>query len=568
MNPTVALIEPEVQELLRAGGYAELREVLHGLPPADVADILAGLSPEEEAIAFRVLQRDDAAVVFSYLEQTKQEELIQRLGDAGALRIVEAMEVDDRARLLDELPPEVAQRIVASLTPEDRKHTQAILGYPARSVGRLMTPDYVRIRPEWTVARALEHIRKYGRDAETINVVYVADDQGALIDDMRLRQLIMAEPDATVESLMNRQFITLRADQPQEEAVEALQKYDRVALPVVDSRGALLGIVTHDDLADVAQELATEQIQNIGAVQALEDPFIQTSVLDLFRKRAPWLALLFLSELLTSNAIAMFQGEIERAAILAIFIPAIISSGGNAGSQASTLVIRALGLKEIGLADWWRVLRRELLVAAFLGVLIGCIGVIRINLFGLMGWFSDPSVVEHFVILGWTIGLTLVGVVIWGSIMGAMLPFVLKRLGFDPAGSSTPFVATLVDVTGIVIYFTVALLMLKSTLLSDRAADAMLRARVDVVVVDAEPLSPRAREATLLVRAFDATSTEPGSTPRRVSIPVTALPGGQLPAVGARLRLTTRIDDADAVEVLESAPPISAPPATAPGANP
>ncbi len=244
MNPTAALIEPEVLELLREKQYAELREVLHVLPAADVADILSGIEPTDAAIAFRFLPRDDAGTVFSYLDGDTQERIIRQLGDSSAVTIIESMDPDDRVRLLDELPHDVAQRIIASLSPEERKSTQAILGYPVRSVGRLMTPDYVRIRPEWTVARALDHIRRYGRDAETINVVYVVDDMGVLIDDLRLRQLIMAEPDATVESQMNRQFVTLRADQPQEDAVELLQKYDRVAMPVIDSRGILLGIIT------------------------------------------------------------------------------------------------------------------------------------------------------------------------------------------------------------------------------------------------------------------------------------------------------------------------------------
>jgi magnesium transporter len=532
MNPTAALLEPEVLELIRAGHYADLRDALHAVPPVDVADILAEIEPDDAAIAFRFLPRDDAGVVFSYLPQEKQEQLIKRLGDKGAVRIIEAMDPDDRVRLLDELPAEVAAALVASLAPDDRKETQAILGYPPLSVGRLMTPDYVRIRPEWTVARALEHIRKYGRDAETINVVYVIDDQSVLIDDLRLRQLIMAEPDATVESLMNRQFVTLKADQPRDEAVMLLQKYDRVALPVVDSRGALLGIVTHDDLADVAQEIATQQIQNIGAVQALEEPFIQTSVFSLFKKRAPWLALLFMSELLTSNAIAFFEDEIQRAAILAAFIPAIISSGGNSGSQASTLVIRALGLREIEISDWWRVLRRELIVGAMLGLLVGLIGIIRINLFGAMGWFRDPSVMDHYVILGWTIGITLLCVVLWGSIMGAMLPFLLKRLGFDPAGSSTPFVATLVDVTGIVIYFSAALLILRTTLLKPDAPDLLLHAQSRVEVIAVDEFRPGDKEIDLTVRAADGSSAA-----ARVSVPTEGLPDGQPPKVGDQLIL-------------------------------
>jgi magnesium transporter len=538
MNPTAALLEPEVVELIKSGQYADLRDALHAVPPADVADILAGIEPDDAAIAFRFLPRDDGGVVFSYLTMEKQEELIKRLGDKGSVRIVEAMDPDDRVRLLDELPAEVAARIVASLSPEERKETQAILGYPALSVGRLMTPDYVRVRPEWTVARGLEHIRKYGRDAETINVVYVVDDRGVLIDDLRLRQLIVAEPDATIESLMNRQFITLKADQPREEAVLALQKYDRVALPVVDSRGALLGIVTHDDVADVAQEIATQQIQNIGAVQALEEPFMQTGVMALVKKRAPWLALLFMSELLTSNAIAFFEDEIQRAAILAVFIPAIISSGGNAGSQASTLVIRALGLREIGLGDWWRVLRRELIVAAVLGLIIGVIGVFRINLFGWMGWFRDESVLDHYVILGWTIGLTLVCVVLWGSIMGAMLPFLLKRLGFDPAGSSTPFVATLVDVTGIVLYFSAALLLLRGSLLRTDVPDMMLLTQARVEVIAVEGFKPGDTEVDLLVRPVG----EPGASPAaaRVTVPMSGLPEGRVPTVGDAMILQFR----------------------------
>ncbi|MGQ0628086.1 MAG: magnesium transporter, partial [Phycisphaerales bacterium] len=360
MNPVVALIEPEVLELLEAGKYAELRDALHTLPPADVADILADIDPEKAAIAFRFLPRDDGAEVFSYLAAVVQEELIRRLGEAGALRIVEAMEPDDRVKLLDELPGPVAARIVANLPPEDRKATQAILGYPVRSVGRLMTPDYVVVRRDWTVARSLEHIRRFGRDAETINVVYVVDEGGVLIDDVRLRALIMADPDATVESLMNGQFVTLKADQPQEEAVAILAKYDRVALPVTDSRGSLLGIVTHDDVADVAQQEATEDIQKMGGTEALDEPYITIALPRLVRKRVTWLAVLFVGSMFTQTAMAGFEHELERQAVLSTFVPLIVSSGGNSGSQATSLIIRAIAVGEITLADWWRVLRREL----------------------------------------------------------------------------------------------------------------------------------------------------------------------------------------------------------------
>ena len=528
MNPTAALLEPEVLELIRGKQWPDLREVLHGLPAPDVADIFCELPGEDAAIGFRILPTDDAGEVFSYLPTEKQEELIQKLGDAaGALSLIEAMDPDDRVKLLDELPAAVAGRIVASLSPEERARTQSILGYPPRSVGRLMTPDFVRVKSDWTVGQAIDHIRRYGRDAETVNVVYVVDENGLLVDDLRLRQLIMAGPDAPLETLMNRQFISIRADLPQEEAVLLLQKYDRVAIPVVDSRGHLLGIVTHDDLADVAQEEATEDIQKMGGVQALEEPFLTASVYSLFKKRAPWLGLLFLSELLTSNAIAAFEGEIERAAILATFIPAIISSGGNSGSQASTLVIRAMSLREILLSDWWKVLRRELIVAGMLGLMIGVIGLIRINIFGALGWFKDPDVMDHFVILSVAISVTLIGVVIWGSIMGAMLPFLLKKCGLDPAGSSTPFVATLVDVTGIVIYFSVAILFLKTTLLRPDAPDRNIRTSTPALIVAVDEYRPGDKEIDLEV--------EVNGKRGHVAIPASGLESGNAPKPGDRV---------------------------------
>lgn len=548
MNPTAALLEPEVLELIRAKQFTELRDILHGLPAPDVADIFCELSSDDAAIGFRILPRDDAGQVFSYLPTEKQEELVQRLGDAaGVLSLIEAMDPDDRVKLLDELPPQVAGRIVASLSPEERARTQSILGYPARSVGRLMTPDYVRVKADWTVGRAIDHIRRYGRDAETINVVYVVDEQGLLVDDLRLRQLIMAEPDAPLETLMNRQFVAIKADQQQEDAVLMLQKYDRVALPVCDTRGHLLGIVTHDDLADVAQEEATEDMQKMGGVQALDEPYIASSIWSLFKKRAPWLVLLFLSELLTSNAIAFFEDEIKRAAILAAFIPAIISSGGNSGSQASTLVIRSLGLREIGLGDWFRVLKRELIVAAMLGLMIGVVGLFRINLWGWMGWFPDPDVSDHFAVLGITIGVTLMGVVVWGSIMGAMLPFVLKRCKLDPAGSSTPFVATLVDVTGIVIYFTAAMFILRSTLLSPEAPDRAVHAQATAVVTSVDGYHPGDKSVDLTLNV--------GGKAAHVTVPSKGMENGQPPKVGETVIVEFVSQDAASVRAVKPAQP-------------
>ncbi len=529
MNPTAALLEPEIRELVEEGRYSELRGVLSELPNADVADILAELPPEKAALAFRFLPHDDAAETFSYLESDKQEEIINKLGNEVSVGIIENMSPDDRAKLIDELPHDCAQRIVASLSPETRASTQAILGYPPKSVGRLMTPDYVAVKPGWTIAQTLQHIRKYGSDAETLNVIYVVDAAGKLIDDIRVRQLLLSDVSTPIDTLMNQSYYWLTADQPQSEAVEMMRRYDRTALPVVDSRGHLIGIVTHDDVADVAEEQTTEGIHKLGGVSALEEPFMSASVFSLFKKRAPWLGLLFMSELLTSNAIGFFENEIQRAAILAAFIPAIISSGGNSGSQASTLVIRALGLKEIDLSDWWKILKRECAVAVMLGLMVGALGFIRINIWGAFGLFRDNNVADHFTILGVTIAVTLIGVVIWGSVMGAMLPLLMKKLKFDPAGSSTPLVATLVDVTGIVIYFSCAMLILKSTILRPDLADMAVHSYATVEIVSIDGYQDGDKNLEMTVRTPQQKELGKFSL---VAIPMKSLADRAIPKVG------------------------------------
>ena len=478
MNLTAELIQPEIEELVREGAYSELRSALKGIPPADIADIVSALSPDQAAVCFRFLARDDAGETFAYLAPEKQQELVNRLGDA-ALRVIEGMDPDDRVRLLDELPTEVAQRLIASLNPEDRKTTQAILGYPPRSCGRLMNPDYLSLHPDWSIQQALDHIRKFGRDAETINVVYVTDDKGVLIDDIRLRSLFLADPTHMVESLMNRNFVSVRADQPQGDAALAMARYDRIALPVVDSRGVLLGIITVDDAQDIAEAEATEDIQKLGGMEALDEPYTTITLWRLLKKRGGWLAVLFLGEMLTASAMQHFQDQIEKAAVIALFLPLIISSGGNSGSQASTLIIRAMALHEITLKRWWWVLRRELTCGLILGVFLGLIGLIRIHVWqwcGFANYDTNKAYVkegEHAIynihglhhMIGVSVGVALIGVVLWGTLCGAMLPFILRRFKLDPATISAPLVATLVDVTGLIIYFVTALAILKGTLL-------------------------------------------------------------------------------------------------------
>jgi magnesium transporter len=466
VNPTATLLEPEVRELILESRYGELQSILHELPFADVADIFAQLEPAQAALGFRCMKRDDAGEVFSYLSAEKQEELIQELGAEGSVRMVEAMSPDDRAALLEELPTEAAQRLIASLSPEERKITQAILGYPPKSVGRLMTPDYVSVKPDWTAAQALDYVRKHGRDAETINVVYVVDEQGKLIDDIRLRQVLLADPDAKIETVMNRQFVALRADQDQEEAVRQMARYDRIALPVVDSRGVLLGIVTSDDVADVAQAEATEDIQKMGGVAVLAEPYMRASRVEMVKKRGVWLSILFAGQSITILVLGSFQKQLEEATVLAIFLPLVISCGGNSGSQAATLVTRALALGEVTIGDWWRIMRRELLTASMLAVALGSLGLFCVFFFNSVVFplIEEESTGFPFQLAS-TVAVAICGVVLWGCLLGSLLPLLLKRVGFDPASASSPMVATLMDASGTLIYFGLALAILTGTIL-------------------------------------------------------------------------------------------------------
>jgi magnesium transporter len=324
-----------------------------------------------------------------------------------------------------------------------------------------MTPDFLKVGPRWTIRQVLDYIREHGRDSETLNVIYVTDEQGRLIDDVRIREFLLRPLETIVDDIHDSSFVALHATDAAHEAVDAFKKYDRNTLPVVDSEGKLLGIVTVDDMLDVQEEEATEDIQKLGGTEALDDPYMEAPLLQLVRKRAAWLVVLFVGEMLTATAMGFFEHELERAVILALFIPLIISSGGNAGSQASTLIIRAMALGEITLADWWRVMRRELASGALLGAILGIIGLLRIIIWSR---FSD-AYGAHYVGIAATVGCAVLGVVMWGTICGSMLPLVLRRLGLDPATSSAPFVATLVDVTGLLIYFGAAIAFLRGTML-------------------------------------------------------------------------------------------------------
>jgi len=462
MEPTdIVELAERCAELIAARRFGELRGVLVNLEPPDAAELIVELGVEHEAVVFRLLPKQRAIQVFEHLPFEAQESLLRSMADKDVAAILDDMSPDDRTELLGELPGKVMKRLVNLLSADERKVATRLLGYPEESIGRLMTPDYVQVKSFWTVREALDHVRLYGQDSETLNVVYVTEKGGRLIDDLRMRELLLIDPDARIAELMDLQFVALDDHADQEEAVAEFRRHDRTALPVVNEEGILVGIVTVDDVLDVAEAEATEDIHMLGGSQAFDEPYLSIRIGTMVRKRAPWLILLFFGQLLTATAMSGFQDALSQALVLALFVPLIISSGGNSGSQAATLIIRALTTGEATLRDWWRVVIREAGAAAIIGLILAALGFARVA----VGQAFGSGFGEHWALIGATIGLSLLFVVLWGSLMGTIMPMVLQRLGADPAASSTPFVATLVDVTGIVLYFSVATIVLRGTLL-------------------------------------------------------------------------------------------------------
>jgi magnesium transporter len=418
-------------------------------------------------IIFRVLPAALAADVFEYIGIEEQQKLLRAMAHEQVGAILNEMSPDDRTALLEELPSAAARQLIRLLTPEERRVATALLGYPEDSIGRLMTPDFIQVKEDWTVQHVLDYVRQYGRDSETLNFVYVVDDRGKLIDDVRMREFLLRPLTAKVSEIRDQTFAALNVTDSREDALNVFRKYDRAALPVVDSNGVLVGIVTADDMLDVAEEEATEDIQKFGGMEALDEPYMRIPLWRMVRKRAGWLVILFLGEMLTATAMANYQEELAKALVLALFLPLIISSGGNSGSQASTLMIRAMALGEVTLRDWWRVMGREVQTGLSLGVILGAIGIIRVGGWAIVGqqYLHRQPYGPHWPLVALTVGIALVGVVLWGTLSGSMLPFILRRVGADPAASSAPFVATLVDVTGLIIYFSIALVIMRGAML-------------------------------------------------------------------------------------------------------
>jgi magnesium transporter len=449
-------------ELIQADeNKMRMHEFVNNLNISDVAELIEEYEDSATEIV-AALSVHRAASAFKILELGTQKTIIQELQPLKTAALLNELPADDRTSFLEELPTSVVRELIKLLNPEERKITLSLLGYPEYSVGRLMTPDYISVQADWTIAEVLEHIREVGQESETIDVIYVINDQGQLVDDVRIREFLLSPPNRLVSELTDGRYIELNVYDDQEKANQVFKMNNRVALPVVDNNNILLGIVTIDDVLWVANEEFSEDMQKMGGTEALEEPYLEISIFNLFKKRVGWLIVLFLGEMLTATAMASYELALEKALILSLFIPLIISSGGNTGSQASSLIIQALTVGEVTIADWWRVMKREIISGIMLGTVLGLIGFMRVVLWSQI--FPEVYGV-HYLLIASVVGVSLIGVVMFGTISGSMLPIVLKRLGADPAVSSAPFVATLVDVTGVIIYFNCAYLFLKGTML-------------------------------------------------------------------------------------------------------
>jgi magnesium transporter len=439
-----------------------MNTIQNDLSYAELQDAWPLLVPSERLEAFRLLAQADADDFFLSLNARDQVELLFALPEKERRLWMRLLAPDDAADVIQEVPQEARPGLLALLDEVSRAEVSALLDYAEDEAGGLMNPRYARLRPDMNVDEAIGYLRRQARERiATIYYVYVLDGQQRLVGIISFRELFAAPGDKKVQDVMRTDMVTV-SEQMDQEAVSLLfAQYDFMALPVVDAEGHIKGIVTVDDIVDVVQEEATEDIQKIGGMEALDGPYLQIGFAQMIKKRAGWLSALFLGEMLTATAMGYYEQAIERAVVLALFIPLIISSGGNSGSQASTLVIRAMALDEVRLRDWWRVVRREIFAGLVLGTILGAIGLMRILL-----WPTRAQVYgEHYFLVGLTVAVSLVGVVMFGTIAGSMLPFILRRLGFDPASASAPFVATLVDVSGLIIYFTVASFILYGVLL-------------------------------------------------------------------------------------------------------
>jgi len=434
-------------------------EALH---PAEMAKILISLPNDAVLKAFDQLPPGMQVSVFAYLDIQHQVFVIKSIPDVRVAIILNGLSSDDRITLLSEFEGDEREHFIKMLDEKSRRAAHDLLGYPDNTVARILNTDFAAVKRNMTIAEANEYLRKTHKDTDAANVIYVVDDDGRLIDDIPVRRLVLNSPDKKIEEILDGSYEALNIKDKKETAVDKFKEYDRIALPVINDDNVLLGVITIDDVIDVAEQEDTRDIQKFGGMESLDYPYVKTPVFTLIQKRAGWLIILFVSEMLTATAMGHFDAQIATAPILAIFVPLVISSGGNGGSQAATLIIRAMALKELTLKSWFYVMRREIFSGLVLGLILGAIGFLRIFAWQKLGFYDYGP---YWFYLAITVSLSLIGIILWGTLSGSMIPMVLKKFKLDPATSSAPFVATLVDVTGLIIYFTISVLLLKGKLL-------------------------------------------------------------------------------------------------------
>ncbi len=446
-------LSEKISNLLAQKKWYEVKNLLSKLYPADIAEIIDKLPVEQQVIILRLLPKDLASDVFSELDTSVQEDIIKNLTNEQVKNIIESLDADDRTQLLEELPPKMTRRLINLLSDQERKEALRLLGYPEDSVGRLMTPDYVAIKKDWTIAKALDHIKEFGKDAETIDMIYVIDDDWRLIDDIPIRRIILSDPQQTVEQIMDHHFVSMNVRTDQEEAIKIFEKYNLPAIPVTDDQGHLLGIVTFDDILDVMREEHTEDFAKYSGLdtESVGSDFITqlktAPIRTIIRARVTWLLALLLMDVITGSIIQGFENTIAKYVVLVTFLPVLVDTAGNAGSQSATLIIRALALGTVKMKDWIFMLGKELLVASGLGLIMGA-GI------SIMGFVRGNAQIAKVVVVAMFVN------VIIGSLIGVLLPFIFTKLKKDPATASTPLITTLADIIGTAVYLTIATLML------------------------------------------------------------------------------------------------------------
>lgn len=437
-------IKTNFRDLIKNKEWKTLKNSLNNLDVVQLAKLIEGTSEDDDTILFRLLNRKLSKEVFRLLSFSKQEQIIEGLVQNGRKlsNLINDIEPDDRTAFFEELPGKVTQRLIQLLTPEERQVAVQLLGYPEDSIGRLMTPEYVAVRPTNTIEQTFEHIRKYGKDSETLNVIYVVDDDWRLIDDIKIKDILLASPEQRIEELTDNQFVALNAIDDQEIAIKTFRDYDRVALPVINAEGVLIGIVTVDDILDVEEEEATEDFHKFGAFQSAVANPLKERVLNLYKNRIFWLLALVFMNVFSGAALVSFENVIQSVVSLVFFLPLLIDSGGNAGAQSATLMIRSLAIGDVKLGDWYRLIVKELIVSLLLGITMA-IGV------AIVASFRAPEIIM-------VVSLTMVLIVMTGSLIGLLLPFMFTKIKLDPATASAPLITSIADICGVVIYFSIA----------------------------------------------------------------------------------------------------------------